>query len=535
MSADLDDRLRAALRSAPEPEGLAERLREAVLGSLDQAPRRRVRFLGRGLRWALGAAAACGVAAILALLLIATPSDPPATPSDTTGVEYVLRTIPSRDGLSPEAAATRLAEVLGARARARGIAGLSIAADGDRVRLFVPRTHDTDWADSFLYGLDLAVYDNRASVLAVGRRLETVARAAERVARPGVALRYYVAVSRKGRGAPSYLEGPFGSAQEATARSSELRAELGPPTRVATIGAGIALAQNYSPPQVASAAHPVFAALEDPVVEPGDIETVRASGTSLSVLVAPGARAEVAARLDALAAVDGGTLTLAAGATAFPATRFRRYDERTGALLFATSRPQGAYDAAQFAGGGVDGLVAIDQARAVGPPPARRGRRVAAIPSRLEGLPAGDRVRPQAGSVLRVLRTGYEGRRWSVYTWIGSDGKEVVGSVTVPGVGGTASTCPIQPELPAIQPCLSSGTPSHTSKVVLGRVGDEANSLRVDYADGSSAAATVQNGWFLLFLPRDRRRPSAIVVADRSGAELGRLDARTPGQEFIFG
>ncbi|MGD9571343.1 MAG: hypothetical protein AB7V62_05625 [Thermoleophilia bacterium] len=522
MSADIETRIRAALRAVPEPEGLGARLRAgalAGLGEAQRAPRRRRRpRLGRGLRWAGGAVAACAVAALLGLLLVATPSDTPTGDGRETAVEYVLRALPNRDGVTPEAAGAELADIVRARSDEIGARGVTVEADDDRVTVVVPGTHDVGWISTVIGELNLSVFDE-ASVIASGT-VEEVAAAARAVA-PGVGTPawYVVAPAQPAPNAlPGYLEGPFGSEAEAAGRARTQRQGGWTGARAESVPAGVTLAAHDQDS---------FLALRDPVVRPGDIEEVDARGAEITIVLTPAARRAVAARL-----AGGGSLTVVQGAATWYGSRVARYDAATGEIRFRALSPAIAVnDAARPVG--LDALIAVEEARPVGPAPARRGQPADAFPEETftQG-PGQGFLPPREGSVLLALTTRHAGDLYEVYTWLAPDGTEVTGLRDVRGP--LTTDCVIRPESDVIQPCA--GAPRLDGDyLMLGRVRDGVESVRVVYPDGSVVRPAVANGVILAFLPRDREMPVRVEALDASGGVVGTVDPRTVDNRMIYG
>lgn len=535
MSTDLERHLRAVLRDPPVPEGLHDRLRAATLAGFER-PRRRSgrRVVGRSLRIAGSLAAVCAVAGVIGLLVVATPSDPSASTTGRTGVEYVLRLTPHELGVDGSDAARDAAAALRARGRSLGVSGLGVATTGDHVTVFVPRTHNPAWGTAMLLAsLNVAVYDNATSPVASAPSLPALL-ASGRLTGGGPGPSHYYAAVPRPKSGPGFLDGPYGSHAEAARRADDVAAGLGGRGSVVKVPAEISLVLNDDHALGATSRHPYFSALRDPVVHSSGIETTRASGSTVIVVVAPGARSEVANRVQRLSRVRGETLTLMSGASVQPGFAFRGYDARTGELRFAAPNAQSAeYPARTFVGGGVDAVVTVESARPVGPAPARLGVKVGSVPSPLRYMISSPRQEPVPGTVLRVLSVDRPGASSTFYTWIGRDGEEVVG-VKAPSGYDTVDVCSIAPDMPLIQPCEATGTPRHGRRI-LGRVGQDVSAVRAVYASGAAVGATVANGWFLMVLPAGAA-PLRVEAVGASGATLGSLDpALAGGAGALFG
>ncbi len=539
MSTDLEQRLRTVLRDSPEPDGLHERLRSGALARM-ALPQRRTgsTWLGRGLRWSAAAIGAGVIALVVGLLIVATPSDPPAA-AGSTGVEYVLRPIPLEESLDSNEAAASLAELLRIKGARLGVGGLTATLDGDRVTLFVPRTHDITWpAQLLLENLNVAVYDNTASLIAAGPDLDALV-AAARDAAPttGGPESYYAALPQPDPRAslPTHIEGPFAMREEAAARAAWLGRGLGGGRggRVVAVPAGISLVLNYGDAAGGSSNLPVLAILRDPVVSPGDIESVTATGAKIAMLVAPAERATVLSRVAAFEESPDGTLTVVSGASTLPGISFESYDAASGEITFTTPSEETASDfAATASAGGLDALVAVEEARPVGPAPVRTGERVSELPEGLLDANPDANLLPRPDTILRVLETRVAGETWTVYSWVGVGGQDAFG-VEKSQTAIVNAGCPISPSDPFVQACVA-GAMSGEDRTVVGRAGEGVVTLRAAYSEGPPVEAVIHNGWFLMFLDPRRGTPVRIEALDASGVVLQALDPRVPGRAAIF-
>jgi len=536
VSTDLETRLREVLHDPPIPPEVHARLRSHALEHFGRSRRRtRLSWMRRGVRWSAGIAGAAAFALLIAVLIVATPSDPPAEADDSTGVEYVLRAVPLDAGESGRGAAASLAGILRAKAESLGIAGLVASAEGDRVTLFIPGTHRTGWAEMFLLAnLNLTVYDNASSLVAADSDLERLLPIARRAAQVrGGRAKYYAVVPQSDDRAslPDHLEGPYGSEQEAAKRAAELGVNLGGRARVVSVDAAISLVLNYGEYVNGAGPLPILAALHDPVARPGDIANIRANDATVVVTVAPAARDAVVDRVETLDPAAGESLLLVGGASTLPGLTFEGYDASRGEITFRTPNAQTATGYADSAaGGGLDALVAVEQARPVGPAPARPGEPVAALPAGLSPAQENPGLAPVPGSVLRVLGTEHAGEEVTVYSWTGRAGNDGFG-VTVGREGAAVSDdCPLSPDQPLLRPCVAGGFVGKDRGVV-GRVGDEVEGLRAVYADGSEIDAVVGNRWFAMFLPPSEGAPARIDALGSGGAVLETFDPTVPGGE----
>lgn len=524
MSTDLENNLRTSLGDVPGPEGADVRVRRAVLAALGPSRSRRhwLPTFRRGLGWVATAAAASGVALVLALLVVATPSEGPTGQGEETGVEYVLRALPNRQAVTPDAAADALAEIVRSRAQALGVADVSVEADGDRVTVFVPRTHDTSWIRLVIGELNLSVYD-AGSAVASGPTVDEVVAAATSGVPDGEPRAWYVvAPARPAPDAmPGYLEGPIGTEAEATERARELATQGWPGIRPESVPAGVAVASDSTER---------FLALTDPLVRPGDIAGVRADGATITLQVAAHARADVAQRLEGVALAQ---VTVVQGAATWFGTRLVRYEPATGDLVFrALTSRIATNDAARSIG--LDALVAVEEARPIGPAPDRRGRLVDTVPANVNPPTTSQPTAPPApGSIRLALTTSYSNEAYGVYTWLSQRGEEIVG-VTDPR-GGYSTPCAILPQSRFVQPCVGGRSADGQAYKMVGRVTDQVDALRVVYADGTSLRPAVVNGVVLFFLPRDRPPPVQIEVLDVSGAVIGTVDPREPDVLPFYG
>jgi hypothetical protein len=532
VSTDLETRLREVLRDQPIPPEVHARIRSHALEHFGRSRRRtRWSWVRGSARWGVGIAGAAALALLIGTLIVATPSDPPADADRGTGVEYVLRAVPLDAGQSVSEAATSLAGVLRAKAEAMGITGLTAVDEGDRVTLFVPGTHRTGWAEMYLLAnLNLSVYDNAASLVAADSDLERLLPIAQRAApAAGGVAKYYAVVPQSDDRAslPDHLEGPYGSQQEAAKRAAELGVNLGGRPRVVAVGAAISLVLNYGEYVNGAGPLPVLAALRDPVVRPRDIVGIRAENATLLVTVAPDARDGVIDRVEALDRAAGQSLLMVGGASTLPGLTFEGYDASRGELTFRAPNAEAARGYAESsAGGGLDALVAVEQARPVGPPPARPGDPVATLPTALSTANDDAGLAPRPGTVLQVLKTDHAGDEVGVYSWTGRGGADGFG-VTV-GAEGTASECAPSPGQPLVRPCVA-GALAGEDRVVVGRIGEDVEALRAAYADGSRIDAAVGNGWFVMFLPPPKGAPVRIDALGADGAVLETSDPATPG------
>ena len=520
MPPELEDRVRSALRSIPEPpDEVGARLRAAALGGFAPARRRRLGRIGRrALRAlpAIGAVAAVG--AILVALIVATPSNEPATPPATTGVELVVRAVPATQ-------TDRLADVLRLRGEARGITGMTVTMDDGAVHVFVPRTHDVDWpVGALLSDLDTAIYDTASSTIAAGPDLGTVLDAVpEPVA--GEPVHWYAVRLDREHPAQSFFAGPF-------ADQAEARRAASPPggrPRIVPVPRDVTIA--YADDPLGSGNRGIaFAALRSPLVGRGDITEVAGDDGDLQFVVAEDARDRVDATL-AGAATPSLVVVHGSGGTAqtLVGTRFERWDAASGSLVFRVpssdfTRDPAAEVARMLAPGGVDASVEVVSSAPVGPPPARLGDVVPAgeLPPSLRRMGQGDFAddpfRPRTPTVRRVITTETPGGRpVTLWSFRAENGSELV-----TGGGGTGG-CPLAPDFPAVFPCMTGGSSA------AGRVGEDVVRLTAEWADGRTREAAVANGFFLFLGLPSGRGPEVLVARDASGDVVARQVNGAPG------
>lgn len=500
MCTDFEQHLREALRDVPVPDGLRERLLADTAAHFPGPPARRLVRRRRILRVAGAVATVVGVGAIAAVLFIATPKgDTPASP-EASGVEYTFR-LTSYDGTAPPDPPTQLARVIEENPIAQAVPGLTVSVEGDTVRMFVPGTHDLGWANRLVGGTDLAVYDEQ-SVLAAGRGLGPVLDAVD--AAGGAPTAWYVVVPKASDpdgGYPPLILGPFGDqAQAETLAAQQAGGGIGGPPRVVPVGRGIHLAVNWTA-SGGSAAQPYLAALRDPLVHPGQIDAVRADDRTLTLLIAPEARAAVAARLPARH--DGMRIMVGQSAGDW---HFGSWDASSGEMTFRLTDPSEA--SALPPSGGVEGTI-VTSAVAVGPAPDRGP----AAPDAAAG-PFLDLLQPTFHPRSGTVSLTIDHDPWKVWTWVGRDGGEVYGA-SKDRVAQMTSVCDPAPEAPWFAPCVVS------QSEILGRVSDRVASLSARYEQGPPVAAIVEHGWFILELPKERGAPIAIDALDASGSVLG--------------
>ncbi|MGD9694574.1 MAG: hypothetical protein AB7V42_02805 [Thermoleophilia bacterium] len=513
MSADLEDRLRAALREAEPGEDAGRRLLDRVAADLAARPRRR--RLRRALRPAGVVLALAALAGLLVVLLVATPGEEPASPPRATGVEGVLRAVPGDPAATPAAVGAELTRALVERARARGITGFEATDLGDgRVRVFVPRTHDTGWISWISGGFRLMLYDGRASLVASSRRVESLL---DRVGLPvgdgaPSAGSYYLML-------PSPLGGTLvGPASTPAAARRLLPTAPSPGARVVRVGAGVTITYLNGR----------YAALRDPIVSPGDIEGARADGRRVTLQIAEGGRPAVAAAVgrgagNMVLLRDTGNLAARVRGLARPV-----FDEAGGRLTFrSASAAQARRAVREIAGGGVAAAaIEVESATTVGPPPARRGERVRPLPLALRRMIAvrpavlSDPARIRPATLLRVLTAREGGTAWALWSYLGENGQEYV---ALTGLYATFSGggCAIAPDRPVLSVCGHGGSASSPATAYYGRVGDDVASVTAAFPDGRRYAAVVDNGFFLVVVPTSRPKASPrFIPRDASGREI---------------
>ncbi len=514
MSADLETRIRAALRDIPEPEGLGARLRAGTLAGLGDAPAPRRRWrphLGRGLRWGGGLVAAGAVAALVAVLFIAIPSDPPAgTAGSQGGLASELRAIPTREGLSGEEAAEDLAVAIRARAEANGWRGVTAETHGDGVTLTIEGTREPGWVAAVADQLNLSVFD-AGSVIASGPVDDLASAAREAVPGDGPEAYYVVVPARPADGMPDRLDGPFGSRPQAEEHARGLASGEWRGARVEVVPAQVTLAHTTR-----AEGH---LALNDPVLRPGDITSARDDGDVVTLTVAQDTRSEVAARLEG---APRDAFTVAYGDEAWPA-RLLDYDAATGAMRVRTNVPDPVV--------GADVLVVVEALRVVPAEPGP-GRAVDALPPALVDTATYESAPALTGSARLALSTGYTGEAYDVYTWVTTDGLPAIG-VT----GGTrlAGDCELGPVSPSVSGCLGAETRDGSAFIFLGRVREGVDSVRIVYPDGSALTPGVANGVVLMFLPREKGLPVGVEALDATGGVIETIDPRDPDIRAGYG
>lgn len=171
--------------------------------------------------------------------------------------------------------------------------------------------------------------------------------------------------------------------------------------------------------------------------------------------------------------------------------------------------------------------------------PPLRGEHVARLPAVVEEQrrrqwdPRGGGLDPldvPADAVLRVLTATHDGRDASIYATRTAYGDEIAYFTTSVGAGNTCQST-AGPE--SLTVCSADGGPMAGMAPVLGRIGDP-SVTRIEVRTGSgSFRATVDNGWYLTFVPRSdlnasRTVPEPIVVGmDEDGNVLAERNVVT--------
>lgn len=516
MTDELESRLRAALRAAGRADPAADsRLVRAALAGLPAPTPRRRRI--RALRPTLAVIVVLVVVALITAILIAMPAEPPAGPAPVPGVQTTFRVLPDEAGADPEPVAEQLAGAISVQADRIGIEGLEVEVEGDRVVVVVPGTDDLDWASNrFLPGRAVAAY-RRDSVIALSADLEVVATAAERVP-GGPPFRYYrISPAPAGaRTTSDFLSAPSPTVEDLPPLPDGIPPRRG--ARVVRLPAGVAIA--YAGSELMPGGDPGFVALADPVLTPGDVADVSAEGSRLRVVPRP----EASPRLAASDGAGGFVLTFTAGLPQVIGARFTGVDRDDQALLFQT--PSAEILAADLAGGGVAGGVVVEDERVVGPTLPRPGTRPAEMPrfvSDSRGDPMGDSFRPDPETVRLVLTERGSGRL--LWNYRNRRGEEMI---TLGGADGSAQMsggCPRTPESPDLFVCSAGFGPG--ARTVVGRAGDDVRVVRAVLSDATSATAMVDNGFFLLTVPR-RSSIERMIAEGPSGELLAEVDRDAP-------
>lgn len=179
-------------------------------------------------------------------------------------------------------------------------------------------------------------------------------------------------------------------------------------------------------------------------------------------------------------------------------------------------------------------MIAVEDTRALGPPPARTGERPAELPPHFRRLSTGDLAedpfRPREDSVLRVLQTVWRGGTWSLWTHLPQGNDLELVTTIGPGDGAGSGGCPIAPDHPVLYVCGSGAgyELSGVGRTIHGRVGEGVASVTLVLSDGREFPAAVDNGFFLLILPPDERAVANFVVRDGAGALLGTFPENEP-------
>lgn len=519
MPADLEDRLRealTALRDEP-PETVGRRLAERAVPHL--GGRRWRRRLRRAAGPALATAAVAAVGVVLLILLTVSP-DPMAEPARPdprgTGIELVLQVTP-RDGSPAAEVADRLARTMQHRAVEQRVEDTRVAASGDRVTVFVPRTHDSYFARSLFVELDLSVYDVGHPVLSTTTGDEMID---ELERRPVDGAReFYLAAG------PS-LTGPFGTSAAALRSAPTIGPAAGSRARAVAVPAGLRVVYRFG-----TSGRPRLVAVQDRIVASGDVQEVRADGNGLEIVLRPDARERVRAALTRRLNRPGTQIRLLAGIAAQGGNV--SYSAPSATLRFAMPAANAAQLAGRLPFGGIEADVAIVARTEIGPPEPRRGDRVSPLPPALEsvvsgrgGFPPG--LQPARDSIRRVVRVTWQGEEWTLWSMRSLDGSDLLSTVPPrpgPGAGTGTGGCPIVP-VTSIFVCGSAGAPG--AQTIQGRVGPTVARIEAVYADGSRVRAGVSHGFFMIFLPTAKGDARRLAVIDGAGREIDSRPARFP-------
>lgn len=139
--------------------------------------------------------------------------------------------------------------------------------------------------------------------------------------------------------------------------------------------------------------------------------------------------------------------------------------------------------------------------------------------------------------ILRVLTARRASDTWTLYAARTPSGEDYFWLVPprLPGSSGFPSgICDIAAGAPAISSCGVTGTafePVAQLATLVGRITEGVVRVEARYESGGVETATVENGWFVLFLPKGTG-PKEVVALAADGTVLGRLGSPLEPRAF---
>jgi hypothetical protein len=476
-------------------------LRAILAGTPARPPARRA---ARWARPALGAAGFAAAGGLVGVLLLAGPDGGDreaarAIPPGGWGLEATVAVRPDPGGLTPERATARAAEIVRARAAARGMEGVvAEPAGGGTLRVVVPWAIQAWEVEVLAAPADAAVYDLRRSRVADSRD-PARALAALRAPAGGAGGAWYgFSAGRR----PVPVTGPWTRPGGGDRSVNWVRARAG-------LRAVLVPRSVLGLPTRANVAYPPsWVVLRDPpLVGPDDVRDVRPTGRAdlrLSVDGGPPAGAGPLLMTASGGGLPLGTPAVPAGATA---VRARSSDLVNGRVAVRW-----------LAGGGLAAALSVESTGVLGTPPPRRGDRVRppAAVRRVLGGP-GTSAFPRVGATrpATTLRVVHDGG-FAVWEALTVRGQTVVAAgPSATGGYGITTNCTLGATARTLAVCMRG------DGRVWGRVAPAVAAVRVRAGDGTASEATVRNGWFLARVAREDG--ARIVAVDTAGRRIATI------------